>query len=123
MKTSERNRASTQSDEVRKVLHSVNGKPSHVASAMAKGLEQPSADTAEYIRRLMLQPQEVRKIVSTAGSRLAPEDKDRAKLDAVYACLEICADEERRAIAFGSREAVAMTQRCIYSIKKKFGIN
>lgn len=123
MKTTERTMALTRPDEIRKALHSVHGKPSHAASVMGKGLEQPAADTMENIRRLMLELQEVRKIASMAGSRLAPEDKDRAKLDAIYACLEICTDEERRAIAFGSREAVAMTQRCIYSIKKKFGIS
>ncbi len=97
--------------------------PSHAESAMPKEPGRPFTDTVDNIRRPMLQPQEVRKIAPMAGSRPALEDKDRAKLDAIYACLEICADEERRAIAFGSREAVAMTQRCIYSIKRKFGIS
>ena len=64
-----------------------------------------------------------RLLASLPLSRPALEDKDRAKVDAIFACLAICADEERRAIAFGSRDAVAMTQRCIYSIKKKFGIS
>ncbi|MBI3526425.1 MAG: hypothetical protein HY067_00455 [Betaproteobacteria bacterium] len=127
MKTSERTMAATLSDEVWKALHSVSGQRADAASAMPKELEQPSTDTVDSIRRLMLQPQGLRKIVPMAGSRfasrLAIEDKDRAKVDAIFACLAICADEERRAIAFGSREAVAVTQRCIYSIKKKFGIS
>ena len=90
---------------------------------MPKELAQPSTDTVDNIRRLMLQPQGVRNIAPLTGSRPALEDRDRAKVDAIFACLAICADEERRAIAFGSRDAVAMTQRCIYSIKKKFGIS
>jgi hypothetical protein len=127
MKTSEHTMAPTLSDEVLRALHSVSGKRAEAASAMPKQLEQPSTDTVDSIHRLMIQPQGVRSIAPAPSARLVSkqhlEDKDRVKIDAIFACLAICADEERRAIAFGSRDAVAVTQRCIYSIKKKFGIS
>ena len=126
MKTSEHTMAPTLFDEVRQALHSVPGKQAEAASAMPKQLEHPSTDTVDSIRRLIIQPQGVRSIAPAPSTRLVSkqrqEDKDRVKIDAIFACLAICADEERRAIAFGSREAVAVTQRCIDSIKKKFGI-
>jgi hypothetical protein len=127
MDTSEHTTASTLSDEVRRALHSVPGKQAGAASAMPKELEHRATDTVDSIRRLMLQPQEARKPEAMASGRLASrlslDEKDRAKIDAIFACLAICAAEERRAIAFGSREAIAVTQRCIYSIKTKFGIS
>lgn len=95
--------------------------------AEPKELEQPSSNTVDNIRRLMNEPQGSRSIAPTSRSRYASnrhaDDKDPIKIDAIFACLAICADEERRANAFGSREAVAVTQRCILSIKAKFGIS
>jgi hypothetical protein len=127
MNTSERTTALTLSDAVRQALHAMPGNEAAAASAMPKGLQRPSTDTVDSIRRLMLQPQAARKPEAMASgrfaSRVALDDKDRAKIDAIFACLAICAEEERRAIAFGSREAVAVMQRCIYTIKRKFGIS
>ncbi len=127
MNSSEHTTAPTLSDEGRRALQSVPGKEAAAASAMPKELAQLSTQPVDSIRRLMLPPQEARKPESMASSRLASglflNEKDRAKIDAIFACLAICAEEERRAIAFGSREGVAFTQRCIYNIKTKFGIS
>jgi hypothetical protein len=127
MNSSEHTTAPTLSDEVRRAFQSVPGKEAAAASAMPKELERSPTDTVDSIRRMMLPPQGARKPESMASSRLASrlflDEKDRAKIDAIFACLAICAEEERRAIAFGSREGVAVTQRCIYSIKTKFGIS
>jgi hypothetical protein len=92
-----------------------------------KNLEQPSCATVNDIRRLMLQSQEFRSIMPSAEVKSADRGKsresDRTTLDTVFACLAICADEERRAISFGSNEGATAMRRSMHAIKKKFGIS
>ncbi len=92
-----------------------------------KDLEQPSSETVNDIRRLMLQSQEFRSIMPSADVKSKGTDKpkefDRTTIDTVFACLAICADEERRAMSFGSIEGATVMRRSMHTIKKKFGIS
>ena len=95
-------------------------RPSPVTSA------QPSPAAMIDIRRLMLQSQEFRSIMpfenTNAAAKGNSKDIDRTTVDAIFACLAICADEERRAMTFGSREGATAMRRSMHAIKEKFGI-
>ena len=113
--------------EIRNALLALSANKVERVAVTPKELEQPSSNTVDNIRRLMNEPKSPRSIAPASSPRFASSPhvnyKDPVKIDAIFACLAICADEERRALAFGSREAVAVTQRCIFSIKQKFGIS
>jgi hypothetical protein len=110
--------ASNPSDEVWKAL-----RPSEAEAP--NDLEPESSDTANEFRRLMLSSQEFRALPLTSANG-APKgdlkDVDKATLDTVFACLAICADEERRALSFGSQEGATTMRRAMHAIKKKFGL-
>jgi hypothetical protein len=126
MLATERIMASSSSDELWKAF-----RPSPPASeqpaelAEPKDLEEPSARPANEFRRLMLQSQEFRALPSAnanAAAKGTPKDIDKTTFDTVFACLAICADEERRAISFGSQEVATAMRRTMHTIKKKFGL-
>lgn len=87
---------------------------------------QPSSANVIDIRRLMLHSQEFRSSVSSANANPAArgnaKDFDKTTIDAVLACLALCADEERREISTGSREGASAMRRSMHAIKTKFGI-
>ena len=83
------------------------------------------ADETNEIRRLMLQSQEFRAYTPSAEAK--PTDQagkrpDSATMSVVFACLAICADEERRAMSLGSIESATAMRRAMHAIKKKFGV-
>ena len=90
------------------------------------GTDPASADEPNEMRRLMLSSQEFRAFIPSAETK--PADKaarklDGATMDIVFACLAICADEERRAMSFGSTEGANAMRRAMHAMKKKFGIS
>jgi hypothetical protein len=90
-----------------------------------KDVEEPSAASANEFRRLMLNSQEFRALPSVsenAAAKGTTKDIDKTTIDTVFACLAICADEERRAMSFGSREGATAMRRTMHAIKKKFGL-
>ena len=93
--------------------------------SLPEGVESAGADEPNEIRRLMLQSQEFR---AFTPSETKPADHgvkklDGATMDTVFACLTICADEERRAMSFGSTEGANAMRRAMHAIKKKFGVS
>jgi hypothetical protein len=91
-----------------------------------KDLEESAAASANEFRRLMLNSQEFRALPSVnpnAAATGTTKEIDKTTIDTVFACLAICADEERRAISFGSREGAIAMRRTMHAIKKKFGIS
>ena len=128
MKATEQLMTSSSSDGIWKALRPSplpSGQPAEAEAS--KELGQPSSVPLKDIRRLMLQSQEFRSIMPSANTNPAvkgnPKDIDGTTIDTVFACLAICADEERRAISFGSREGAAAMRRSMHAIKKKFGIS
>ena len=87
-------------------------------------IQQQTEETANEFRRLMLSSQEFRALPTTNPN--AAQGKtgaiDKATYDTVFACLAICADEERRATSFGSTEGATAMRRAMHAIKKKFGL-
>ena len=91
----------------------------------AKDIEEPSAESANEFRRLMLNSQEFRALPSVsvnAAAKGTTKEIDKTTIDTVFACLAICADEERRAMSFGSPDGANAMRRTMHAIKKKFGI-
>ncbi len=88
-------------------------------------IEQQSPESVNEFRRLMLSSQEFRAL-PTVNPNSAPKgnlrDADKATIDTVFACLAILADEERRAISFGSQEGATTIRRAMHAIRKKFGL-
>ncbi len=86
---------------------------------------EQSPESVNEFRRLMLSSQEFRAL-PTVNPNAPPKgnlkDADKAMIDTVFACLAICADEERRAISFGSQEGATTMRRAMHAIKKKFGL-
>ncbi len=116
MKTTDLNAPGSSTDRIWKAL-----RPSRQEST-----DQAGADEPNEIRRLMLSSQEFRAFAPSAEAK--PADKggkklDGATMDIVFACLAICADEERRAMSFGSIEGANAMRRAMHAIKKKFGIS
>jgi hypothetical protein len=116
MKTTDQNVPGSSTDRIWKAL-----RPSHQDST-----DQAGADEPNEIRRLMLSSQEFRAFAPSAEAK--PTDKagkklDGATMDIVFACLAICADEERRAMSFGSIEGANAMRRAMHAIKKKFGVS
>ncbi len=110
--------ASSPSDDVWKAL-----RPSEAEAP--NELEQQSSDAANEFRHLMLSSQEFRALPlanPNAAPTGNPKEIDTATLDTVFACLAICADEERRALSFGSQEGATAMRRAMHAIKKKFGL-
>ena len=127
MNTTEQLLACSSSDDIWKALRPplTTGAPCATAGE-PRDLEEPSSDTVNEIRRLMFQSQEFRALPSATANAAAkgtPKDIDKTTIDTVFACLAICADEERRAISFGSREGATAMRRSMHTIKKKFGIS
>ena len=94
--------------------------------SLPEGTESVGADEPNEMRRLMLQSQEFRAITPSADVKSADKagkGLDRTTIDTVFACLAICADEERRAMSFGSTEGANAMRRAMHAIKKKFGIS
>ena len=110
--------ASGSSDEVWKALRPPEAEASN-------DIEQESSETVNEFRRLMLSSQEFRAL-PLANANEVPKGNlkaiDNATLDAVFACLAICADEERRVLSFGSQEGATAMRRTMHAIKKKFGL-
>lgn len=110
--------ASSPSDDVWKAL-----RPPEAEGP--KDVEPESADAGNELRRLMLSSQEFRALLpdnANAATKGHLKDADKATLDTVFACLAICADEERRAMSFGSQEGANTMRRAMHAIKKKFGL-
>jgi hypothetical protein len=95
-------------------------RPSHQDSTDSAGADEPNE-----MRRMMLNSQEFRAFTpsETKPADLAPKKLDGATMDIVFACLAICADEERRASSFGSLEGANAMRRAMHAIKKKFGVS
>jgi hypothetical protein len=127
MKVTDQIMASGSPDELWKALRPslpTNGQPAEVEQP--KDFEEPCAGPTNEFRRLMLQSQEFRALPSANANEAAkgtPKDIDKTTFDTVFACLAICADEERRAISFGSREDATAMRRTMHTIKKRFGIS
>ena len=88
--------------------------------------ETAEPDEPNEMRRLMLRSQEFRAIVPSADVKSADKGRkafDSGIIDTVSACLAICADEERRAMSFGSNDGATAMRRSMHAIKKKFGIS
>ncbi len=87
--------------------------------------ETAGADEPNEMRRLMLNSQEFRAFTpsDTKPADAAVKKLDGATMDIVFACLAICADEERRASSFGSIEGANAMRRAMHAIKKKFGVS
>ena len=88
--------------------------------------DSAGADEPNEMRRLMLNSQEFRAFTPSGETKSAdPAAKklDGATMDIVFACLAICADEERRASSFGSIEGANAMRRAMHAIKKKFGVS
>jgi hypothetical protein len=116
MKATDQPMAASSTDRVWKAL-----RPS-----LPAGTEPAESDEPNDIRRLMLQSQEFRSIMPSTEVKSADrggKEFDRATIDTVFACLAICADEERRAMSFGSREGATAMRRSMHAIKKKFGVS
>ena len=110
--------ASSPSDDVWKAL-----RPPEAQSPNAP--EAESTDSGNELRHLMLSSQEFRALFpdnANAAPKGHLKDADKATLDTVFACLAICADEEHRAISFGSQEGATTMRRTMHAIKKKFGL-
>jgi hypothetical protein len=127
MKTTDRLTAGSTADKIWNALRPSLGADLQPAETEEpRDIEETSCATVNDIRRLMLQSQEFRSIMPSANTNPAakgnPKDHDRTVFDTVFACLAICADEERRAISFGSREGATAMRRTMHAIKKKFGI-
>jgi len=93
--------------------------------SLTEGIEPAGADEPNEMRRLMLQSQEFRAIVSSADAKSADKSGkgfDRTTIDTVFACLAICADEERRAMSSGSTEGANAMRHAMHAMKKKFGV-
>ena len=94
--------------------------------SLPEGIESAGADEPNELRRLMLQSQEFRAIVPSADMKSANKGGkgfDTTTIDTVFACLAICADEERRVMSCGSTEGAKAMRRAMHAIKKKFGIS
>jgi len=88
--------------------------------------EPADADESNEMRRMMLNSQEFRAFTPSAETKpsdAAGKKLDGATMDIVFACLAICADEERRASSFGSIEGANAMRRAMHAIKKKFGVS
>ena len=88
--------------------------------------DSAGADEPNEMRRLMLNSQEFRAFTPSADAKSADQagkKLDGATMDIVFACLAICADEERRAMSFGSNEGANAMRRAMHAIKKKFGVS
>jgi hypothetical protein len=91
-----------------------------------EGTESAGSDEPNEIRRLMLQSQEFRAFTPSAETKHVDQGGkklDGATMDIVFACLAICADEERRAMSFGPNEGANAMRRAMHAIKKKFGVS
>ena len=110
------------------------GVPGSTADRIWKALRpslQDNTDSAggdehNEMQRMMLNSQEFRAF--TPSGETKPADPaanklDGATMDVVFACLAICADEERRALSFGSSEGANAMRRAMHAIKKKFGVS
>ena len=94
--------------------------------SVPEGTDSAGADEPNEIRRLMLSSQEFRAFTPAAEAKPADQGVkkiDGATMDIVFACLAICADEERRAMSFGSTEGANAMRRAMHAIKKKFGVS
>ena len=115
MKPTEQNVPGSTADKLWKAL-----RPSLQDSTDSAGADEPNE-----MRRLMLNSQEFRAF--TPSGETKPGDPavklDGATMDVVFACLAICADEERRASSFGSIEGANAMRRAMHAIKKKFGVS
>ena len=88
--------------------------------------DSAGVDELNEIRRLMLQSQEFRAFPPSAETKPADQaakKPDSVTMGVVFACLAICADEERRAMSFGSNDGATAMRRSMHAIKKKFGIS
>jgi hypothetical protein len=88
--------------------------------------ESAGADEPNEMRRLMLQSQEFRSIMPSAELKSADKrgkGLDSTTIDIVFACLGICADEERRAMSIGSTGGATAMRRAMHAIKEKFDIS
>ena len=116
MKAIDRSTAGSSADRIWQAL-----RPSLQDSTDSAG-----ADESNEIRRLMLQSQEFRAFTPSAETKPADQASkkpDSVTMGVVFACLAICADEERRAMSFGSIESATAMRRAMRSIKKKFGVS
>ena len=116
MKATDQNAAGSSPDRIWQAL-----RPSLKASTDSAGADEPNE-----IRRLMLQSQEFRAYTPSADTK--PADQANKKPDSetmavVFACLAICADEERRAMSLGSTEGATAMRHAMHAIKKKFGVS
>ena len=99
-------------------------RPSLPDSTDSAGADEPNE--MNEMQRMMLNSQEFRAFTPSAEPKPAdPAGKklDGATMDVVFACLAICADEERRALSFGSSEGANAMRRAMHAIKKKFGVS
>jgi len=115
MKPTDQNVPGSTADKIWKAL-----RPS-----LEDGTETAGADEPNEMRRLMLNSQEFRAFTPADAKPVDPaagKKLDGATMDIVFACLAICADEERRAMSFGSTEGANAMRRAMHAIKKKFGV-
>jgi hypothetical protein len=116
MKATDQNTAGSSAERIWKAL-----RPSRQDSTDPAGADEPNE-----MRRLMLSSQEFRAFTPSAETKPADQGGkklDGATMDIVFACLAICADEERRAMSFGSIEGANAMRRAMHAIKKKFGVS
>ncbi len=116
MKATDQNVPGSSADRIWKAL-----RPSSQDSPDSAGADEPNE-----IRRLMLSSQEFRAFAPSGETKPADnaaKKLDGATMDIVFACLAICADEERRAMSFGSTEGANAMRRAMHAMKKKFGIS
>jgi hypothetical protein len=93
--------------------------------SLPESTEPAGADEPNEMRRLMLQSQEFRAIVSAADMKSADKSGkgfDRSTIDTVFACLAICTEEQRRAMSSGSNEGANAMRHAMHAMKKKFGL-
>ena len=94
--------------------------------SLQDGTDSAGADELNEIRRLMIQSQEFRAYTPSAETKpteQAGKRPDSATMGVVFACLAICADEERRAMSLGSIEGATAMRRAMHAIKTKFGVS
>ena len=116
MKATDRSTAGSSADRIWQAL-----RPSLQDNTDSAGADEPNE-----IRRLMLQSQEFRAYTPSAETKptdQAGKKSDSATMDVVFACLAICADEERRAMSLGSIEGATAMRRAMHAIKKKIGVS
>jgi len=116
MKATDQNAPGSSTDRIWKAL-----RPS-----LQEGGAPAGDDEANEMRRLMLNSQEFRAFTPLSETKQADhagKKLDGATMDIVFACLAICADEERRAMSFGAIEGATAMRRAMHAIKKKFGMS